>query len=124
MNNVKTLLMVAILGTLGASQVSFASDPDYGCRALMCFVGGVAYGGQDCADTAKQVYKDIAKGRGFPFCNMTNSNGTPDTADMAANHAEVVTKWVKDIHAFGGQRRAQFIDIYQDSKLSDSVQIP
>ena len=45
------------------SALVAAKDENYGCRAFMCFVGGLNI--SECQSTIRDVKKDLAKGKTF-----------------------------------------------------------
>lgn len=55
-----------------ASTLIAAKDENYGCRAFMCFAGGLNV--SECQSTISDVKKDLAKGKGFPHCSFVSSN--------------------------------------------------
>ena len=70
-----TLLAGAVAAPAGAS--------DYGCQVLLCLAnpaGPMAVA--ECVPPIKKLFRDLAKGRGFPHCAMSSgpSGGTLTTA--------------------------------------------
>jgi hypothetical protein len=69
----KLALLTVLVGGVGVVSES-ANASDYGCKALLCFAGG--QGVAECQSTIAQVYKDLAKGRGFPSCDLSDGNNS------------------------------------------------
>lgn len=71
--NLKNIVLGFGLVSLGGLSMVTHADENYGCRAMLCFAGGL--GESECQDTIKKVRKDLAKGRGFPHCSFVEDNG-------------------------------------------------
>ena len=54
------------------SALVAAKDENYGCRAFMCFVGGLNI--SECQSTIRDVKKDLAKGKSFPHCSFVSND--------------------------------------------------
>lgn len=63
-----SLIGIAMMMTTTGSAIA----SDYGCKALLCFAGGK--GVAECASTIAQVKRDLAKGRGFPHCDLASGS--------------------------------------------------
>ncbi|MBE9401730.1 hypothetical protein IQR32_10330 [Acinetobacter albensis] len=60
------------LTLVSVSALVAAKDENYGCRAFMCFAGGLNI--SECQSTISDVKKDLAKGKGFPHCSFVSGN--------------------------------------------------
>lgn len=85
MNN-KFLALVFSVPMLISASLSYAanglsSKDEHGCKAIMCFSGGM--GLSECQSTIKKVYKDLAKGKSFPHCSFIG--GSNDGNSQNAN---------------------------------------
>lgn len=78
------LATLALTGAVSSAQAS-----DYGCRVLLCLaaVGGTP---GECVPTLNQLWKDLAKGRGFPSCAMASGSAArPILQDILNNNPEM-----------------------------------
>lgn len=64
-----------VLGAIGIGQVSHASD--YGCTVLLCLSDPRGPRTEsECRPPIDKLFRDLAKGRGFPSCAMAGSSST------------------------------------------------
>lgn len=72
-----------ILICLAASMCPPAHAVD-GCKVLMCLAGNWKQI-ESCQPDVHQALHDVAKGRGWPSCSMSNSSASSSTNDVAQN---------------------------------------
>lgn len=94
------------LTLVGVSALASAKDENYGCRAFMCFAGGLNI--SECQSTINDVKKDLAKGKGFPHCSFVSNN--PDGSIGGADQPKIST-----------YTRNKRVYLYVDEKLVTSV---
>lgn len=63
---------------------------DYGCTVLLCLANPIANGGPkgvaECVGPINQLYNDLAHGRVFPTCNLTDGNDGSSYALTTLNY--------------------------------------
>jgi hypothetical protein len=67
-----------MLGSVLLASCGMARADDHGCTVLLCLAnpaGPMAV--SECVPPIKKLYRDLAKGKAFPSCEMANA---PDTA--------------------------------------------
>lgn len=111
----KSLLAISLLVTssfaLADSLVpEMSSSDEYGCKAFMCFAGGL--GLSECQSTITKVHRDLAKGKGFPHCSFLGSNsdgsvGGKQFGEGVANIKTVKTK--------------KYVYLYVDNQLQSKI---
>ena len=94
------------LALVGISSLASAQDENYGCRAFMCFAGGLDI--SECQSTINDVKKDLAKGRGFPHCSFVNSN---QDGSIGGEGQPKITSYSQNKHVY----------LFVDDKLVTSV---
>lgn len=75
-------LGVAVFLFVGAPQAK-ASKASFGCEVLLCLAANQGTP-QECKPILKKLYKRLAKGKGFPSCQMESG---PDIGGGASNAA-------------------------------------
>lgn len=84
----RNIVAAAVLG-LAATASAPALASDYGCRVLLC-LAAVGSAPSECSPTLDQLWKDLAKGKGFPSCSMaTASSAKPMLQDILDNSPEM-----------------------------------
>lgn len=77
--NIKKLLAILCLGgttLIGTKNIGVAQDASFGCKVLLCAAAsapnwsGIPY----CVPVMKQLFHDLAKGRGWPNCSEANAS--------------------------------------------------
>lgn len=66
-----------LIGVVMASSMPAHAD-DYGCTVLLCLAnpaGPMAVA--ECVPSIKKLYRDLARGRAFPTCQMANASDAP-----------------------------------------------
>ena len=98
------------LTLVSVSALVAAKDENYGCRAFMCFAGGLNI--SECQSTISDVKKDLAKGKGFPHCSFVSGN-----KDGSMGGSDGQSK----ISSYTHNKR---VYLYVDDKLVTSVKSP
>jgi hypothetical protein len=62
-------ICIAALSSLAIPGTTYAAD---GCKFLLC-IAGPWRSISDCVPTVQQVFRDMARGGGFPTCSMSGS---------------------------------------------------
>ena len=66
-----------------ASALVAAKDENYGCRAFMCFAGGLNV--SECQSTISDVKKDLAKGSSNQDGSVGGGEGQPKISSYTHN---------------------------------------
>lgn len=77
MANIKSFFVVVPF--LLVSNLSFADDANFGCKALICFAGG--QGVAECRSVIRDVLKRLARGKPFPHCSFISNVGSSSSGD-------------------------------------------
>lgn len=80
-----TARQIGIFAALGiAASFTPAHASEYGCKVLLCLaaVGGTP---GECQPPLKQLWKDLAKGRPFPTCDMATADSARPTLQGILN---------------------------------------
>ena len=71
-------LRTLALGTLLAGSAMAANASDYGCKVLLCLAnpnGPKAV--SECVPPINQLFRDLARGRAFPTCDLASAPNNP-----------------------------------------------
>lgn len=99
--NIATKIKLAVgVIALSASASTFAED--FGCKALLCFAGGKNV--SECQSTIKKVVKDMARGKSFPHCTMSDG----------VNQNDIIK-----VNTYKKKKKVRRIDISIDPKYAD-----
>jgi len=75
--SLKTLLCGSVLAIASAG----ASAADYGCQVVLCLANPAGpTAAAACVPPITRLWRDLARGRGFPSCNMNTQGSTGNSA--------------------------------------------
>lgn len=83
--SVKTLLFGAVLAIASMG----ASAADWGCQVVLCLANPAGpTAAAECVPPITRLWRDLARGRGFPSCNMNTAGSSGNSArhEYASGH--------------------------------------